>query len=171
MRGLARAPVSESAFVGQRSSKPHDVHLDSSAASSRQPPTSAAVRNIRTAVAAFLGKLFALLTALVIGVSFPQVSHASIDVADVKSRVEWAQLPSVVSWNSPPTHSTVSTHQTVLESMAERLEEQKIKLKYMVERRKAEGNAVQAEVKALSLSELTNELSVRLSHRLAFSLT
>jgi len=115
VRGLAREPVLESAFVGQRSSTPHDVHLDSSAASSRQPPTSAAVRNIRTAVAAFLGKLFALLTALVIGVSFPQVSHASIDVADVKSRVEWAQLPSVVSWNSPPTHS--QSVGAVLESM------------------------------------------------------
>ncbi len=113
------------------------------------------VRNIRTSVAVFLGKLFALLTALVISLSFPQVSHASIDVADIKSRVEWAQLPSVVSWNSPPRHSTVSTHLAVLESMAERLEEQKNNLKDMVERRKAEGNAVQAEV--------TNELSVRLS--------
>ena len=83
-----------------------------------QPTTPAVVSNIRAVVAAFLGQLLALLAALVIGVSFPQVSHASQKVADVQARVEWAQLPSVVSWNSPPTRSTVSAHVAALECMA-----------------------------------------------------
>jgi hypothetical protein len=74
---------------------------------------------IRAAVAAFLGQLLALLAALMIGVSFPQVSHASLKVSDVQARVEWAQLPSVVSWNSPPTRSTISTHVAVLEGMSQ----------------------------------------------------
>ena len=78
---------------------------------------------IRTAVAAFLGKIFALLAAaLVIGsTSFPQVSYAST-ILDAK----WTSLPSVVSWNSPPTHSArggdvpeVMAENSNLESTAE----------------------------------------------------
>ena len=113
--GLAQGHALAPAIGGHRSSTPCDnavtaFHRDSYVAAPGSesglptPPAAleAVTGKIRTAVAAFLGKIFALLAAaLVIGsTSFPQVSYAST-ILDAK----WTSLPSVVSWNSPPTHS------------------------------------------------------------------